>query len=93
VQACLEATREHRLGSVYLTACAHDPLAVGVYLAIARCVTAGRGPVPIPAADLAAWEGGAHGRASAIRRYAHVTVETMRQVLTQLETDILRRAA
>lgn len=38
-----------------LRAYAHDPLAVGVYLAVARCAVAHQGPVPLSAADLAAW--------------------------------------
>lgn len=40
-----------------LRAYAHDPLAVGVYLAVARCAVAHQGPVPLSAADLAAWMG------------------------------------
>lgn len=36
---------------------AHDPLAVGVYVAVARCAVAHQGPVPLSAADLAAWVG------------------------------------
>lgn len=40
-----------------LRAYAHDPLAVGVYLAVARCAVAHQGPVPLSAADLAAWVG------------------------------------
>lgn len=40
-----------------LRAYANDPLAVGVYLAVARCAVANQGRVPLSAADLAAWVG------------------------------------
>lgn len=42
-----------------LRAYAHDPLAIGCYLAVARCALAARGAVPLSAADLAAWTGDA----------------------------------
>jgi uncharacterized membrane protein YgcG len=40
-----------------ILAFAHDPLAVGVYAAIARLVVAAKGAVPLAARDLAAWIG------------------------------------
>lgn len=40
-----------------LRAFANDPLTIGVYLAVARCAVAHQGPVPLSAADLAAWVG------------------------------------
>lgn len=46
----------------------HDPLAVGVYLAVARCALAERGPAPLSANDLAAWSGNHHSRAAIMRR-------------------------
>ncbi|MDZ4719119.1 MAG: hypothetical protein SH847_11760 [Roseiflexaceae bacterium] len=55
---------------------AHDPLAVGVYLAIARFVMAERGPVPLSPADLAAWSGGERIRDLAIMRRMRRLVET-----------------
>jgi hypothetical protein len=51
-----------------LRTCPHDPLAVGIYLTVARCAIAERGPAPISAADLVAWEGGAHSRPAVLRR-------------------------
>lgn len=47
---------------------AHDPLTVGVYLAVARCSTAQQGPVPLSSADLAAWAGAPHRRDTNIAR-------------------------
>jgi hypothetical protein len=40
-----------------IAACAHDPLAIGVYVAIARLAVATKTVVPIAARDLAAWIG------------------------------------
>jgi hypothetical protein len=40
-----------------ITAYAHDPLAVGVYVAIARLTLAAKGAVPLAARDLVAWMG------------------------------------
>jgi hypothetical protein len=47
---------------------AYDPLALGVYLAIARCAIAQHGPIPLSPADLAAWAGGDTPVATAIMR-------------------------
>ncbi len=47
---------------------ARDPLAVGVYLAVARCALTQRGAVPLSPADLAEWGSGDRGRDSAIMR-------------------------
>lgn len=46
----------------------HDPLAVGVYIAVARYAITESGAVPLSAADLVAWSGDAHSRASVMRR-------------------------
>jgi hypothetical protein len=52
---------------------AHDPLAVGVYLAVARCALSLRGAVPLSPADLAAWSSGARTRDLALmRRIRHL---------------------
>lgn len=52
-----------------LRAYAHDPLALGCYLAVARCALAARGAVPLSAADLVRWSGGAGAAAvSQVRR-------------------------
>lgn len=40
-----------------ITSLARDPLAIGVYVAIARLVVAAKGAVPLAARDLAAWMG------------------------------------
>ncbi|MEI7768712.1 MAG: hypothetical protein WCI67_01925, partial [Chloroflexales bacterium] len=45
-----------------LRAYAHDPLAVGVYLAVARSALALQAPAPLSPADLAAWGSGARTR-------------------------------
>jgi len=55
---------------------AHDPLAVGVYLAVARFVIAERGPVPLSPTDLAAWSGRDRIRDLAIMRRIRRLVET-----------------
>jgi hypothetical protein len=46
----------------------HDPLGVGVYIVVARYAITASGAVPLSAADLVAWSGEAHSRASVIRR-------------------------
>ncbi|MBP1466178.1 hypothetical protein EYB53_010720 [Candidatus Chloroploca sp. M-50] len=52
---------------------AHDPLAVGVYLVVARCALAHQAPVPLSAADLAALSGDLHVRdAKVMRRIRHL---------------------
>lgn len=51
-----------------LRAYAHDPLAVGVYLAVARCALVCQGPVPLSTADLAAWAGVSRARDVSIMR-------------------------
>ena len=43
-----------------ITHYAHDPLAVGVSVAIARLTQAAKDAVPLAAADLVAWMGSAH---------------------------------
>jgi hypothetical protein len=45
-----------------------DPLAVGIYIAVARCALAERATAPLSANDLVAWTGGAHHRAALMRR-------------------------
>ena len=55
-----EPQRAHRYVLVpdgLILAFAHDPLAVGVYVAIARFVMAAKDSVPLAARDLAAWMG------------------------------------
>lgn len=47
---------------------ARDPLAVGIYVAVARCALAKRGPAPLSPADLAEWSTGDRTRDSAIMR-------------------------
>ncbi len=47
---------------------AHDPLTVGVYLAVARCAVAAQAPAPLSPADLAAWERGVRSRDVALMR-------------------------
>lgn len=51
-----------------LRAFAHDPLAVGVYLAVARCALSMRGPAPLSPADLSDWFTGTRTRNGAILR-------------------------
>jgi hypothetical protein len=47
---------------------AHDPMAIGVYLAVARCTLSLRGPAPLSPADLSAWFNGTRTRDAAILR-------------------------
>ena len=47
---------------------ARDPLAIGIYVAVARCALAKRGPAPLSPADLAEWSSGDRTRDSAIMR-------------------------
>jgi hypothetical protein len=54
--------------SHHLRSYPHAPLAVGVYIAVARLALTESGAVPLSAADLVAWSGEAHSRASVIRR-------------------------
>ena len=53
-----------------ILAFAHDPLAVGVYVAIARLVVVAKAAVPLAARDLAAWIGSEReaDRAAIMRR-------------------------
>lgn len=54
---------------------AHDPLTVGVYLAVTRCAMAQQRSVPLSPADLAAWAGAAHERDAGIMRRLRRLVE------------------
>ncbi|MBX0331246.1 hypothetical protein K2Z83_26715 [Oscillochloris sp. ZM17-4] len=51
-----------------LRAFAHDPLAVGVYLGVARCAIAYQAAAPLSPADLAAWGSGERTRDLALMR-------------------------
>ncbi len=59
-----------------LRAFAHDPLAVGVYLAVARCALSTRGPIPLSPADLSDWFNGTRTRDGAILRRVRTLVAT-----------------
>lgn len=63
-----------RVPDQLLRSFAHDPLAVGVYLAVARCAVAQQGPVPLSPADLAAWSGHAHARHLGLMRRLKVLI-------------------
>jgi hypothetical protein len=59
-----------------LRAYAHDPLAVGCYVAVARYALAARGPVPLSAQDLARFDGDARAAAcTQIRRRLHTLAQ------------------
>ncbi len=53
----LRARHEDNFPDALILAFANDPLAVGVYVAIARLVMAAKDAVPLAARDLAAWMG------------------------------------
>jgi hypothetical protein len=59
-----------------LRAFAHDPLAVGVYLAVARCALSTRGPIPLSPADISDWFTGTRTRDSAILRRVRTLIDT-----------------
>jgi hypothetical protein len=59
-----------------LRAFAHDPLAVGVYLAVARCALSTRGPIPLSPADMSDWFTGTRTRNGAILRRIRTLVAT-----------------
>jgi hypothetical protein len=59
-----------------LRAFAHDPLAVGVYLAVARCALSTRGPIPLSPADMSDWFTGTRTRDGAILRRIRTLVAT-----------------
>ncbi len=54
---------------------AHDPLAIGVYLAVARCALSMRGAAPLSPADLAAWWYGDRSRDLAVMRRIRRLIE------------------
>jgi hypothetical protein len=58
-----------------ITMFAHDPLAVGVYVAIARLALAAKGAVPLAARDLVTWVGSTRDadRAAVMRRIVKLT--------------------
>jgi hypothetical protein len=60
-----------------IAACAHDPLAVGVYVAIARLAMVAKGAVPLAAWDLVVWMGSEResDRAAIMRRIVKLEQE------------------
>src|SRR5262245_39858923 len=74
-----------------IVAYAHDPLAVGVYVAIARLAVASKGAVPLAARDLALWMGSRRDsdRAAIMRRI--VKLEESGWVIVERSTAIKHR--
>src|SRR5690242_19732872 len=57
-----------RIPEKLLRSYVYDPLAIGVYLAVARCALAERGLAPLSANDLVTWSGHRHSRVAIMRR-------------------------